>query len=53
MNYLRDDIFNWLIVWLMKHCHCYATVLYTAFTRYYPKEVKAMYKNWAEYNKLE
>ena len=42
MNYLRDDVFNWLIVWLMKHCYCYATVLYTAFTRYYPGEVKAM-----------
>ena len=53
MNYLRDDIFNWLIVWLMKHCHCYATVLYTAFTRYCPGEVKVMYESWKEYNGLK
>jgi len=51
--YLRDDIFNWLIVWLMKHCCCYASVFYTACQRYYPNEVKCMYHSWAEFKGLE
>ena len=50
---LKNDILNWVAIWCMKHCCCYATILYTAFTRYYPNEVKAMYKSWAEYNGLE
>ena len=43
---LKNDIFNRLIVWMMKHCYCSATVFYTACERYYPKEVTAMYESW-------
>lgn len=45
---IRDAIFNRLACWLMEHCHCWATVFYTACNRYYPDEVKCMYKSWAE-----
>ena len=51
--YWRDEICNKLIVWLMNHCHCYATVFYTACKRYYPKEVKCMYQSWADFVGLE
>lgn len=45
---LRDRIFNRLIVWLMTHCQCWATVFYTACSRYYPNSVKSMFQSWDE-----
>lgn len=45
---LRDAIFNRLACWLMKHCHCWSMVFYTACRRYYPANVKCMYESWAE-----
>ena len=46
MNYLRDDIFNFLIRWLANHCHCYATTFYSICDRYYPSEVKVYSESW-------
>ena len=48
---IRDTIFNHLIVWLMKHCHCWASVFYTACSRYYPDNVRTMFNSWDEYEK--
>lgn len=48
MNYLRDDIFNFLICWLAKHCYCYATTFYVLCERYYPAEVKVFTNSWLE-----
>ncbi len=45
---LRDSIFNHLIIWLMKHCQCWATVFYTACSRYYPNEVRCLFQSWDE-----
>jgi hypothetical protein len=46
---IRDTIFNHLIVWMMKHCHCWAGVFYTACSRYYPNSVRGMFNSWNEY----
>ena len=45
---IKEKIFNNLIVWLMNHTHCWATVFYTACRRYYPEEVATMYESWYE-----
>lgn len=45
---VRDSVFNRLIVWMMKHCYCWAGVFYTACHCYYPNEVRNMFKSWDE-----
>lgn len=45
---LRDSIFNHLIIWMMKHCQCWAGVFYTACSRYYPNSVRCMFQSWDE-----
>ena len=45
---IKEVVFNRLIVWLMNHCHCWASVFYTACNRYYKEEVVGMYESWKE-----
>lgn len=45
---IRNNVFNYLIIWMMKHCLCSAHVFYTACQQYYPNSVRVMFKSWDE-----
>ena len=49
MYEIRDDVFNWLICFLIKHCHCYASTFYEFCKRYYVGEIKVITESYLNF----
>ena len=46
---LRDNFFNAVISFALKHCHLYAPNIYAVFEKVPKKELMCMYKSYETY----
>lgn len=49
--YVKEDIKNWIICWLIKRTHCYATVFYTLCKQLSPMEIEVYTNSYLKYQK--
>lgn len=50
---LRDNFFNAVISFALKHCHLYAPNIYAMFEKVPKNELMCMYKSYEEYMKAK
>lgn len=50
---LRDNFFNAVIRFALKHCHLHSTTLYAVFPKVSKKSLMCAYKSYEEYMKAK